>query len=124
MVIGSCSADVYYSRPARPIAGLQGHRCLLHSRSRINIPPTTVLPRAWQDYYRVMLLRWLVQNYLREAAEGKVREVVSGVVQRDPQKRGPADEPAGPAPMINTSTSVFIQRSLWPQTLRLCGLGL
>jgi adenosylhomocysteine nucleosidase len=34
-----------------------------------------------------MLLRWLVQNYLREAAEGKVREVISGVVQREPNQR-------------------------------------
>jgi adenosylhomocysteine nucleosidase len=34
-----------------------------------------------------MLLRWLVQNYLREAAEGKVREVVSGVMQRQPHQR-------------------------------------
>jgi adenosylhomocysteine nucleosidase len=36
-----------------------------------------------------MLLRWLVQNYLREAAEGKVREVVSGVFQRDPGRESP-----------------------------------
>jgi adenosylhomocysteine nucleosidase len=34
-----------------------------------------------------MLLRWLVQNYLRDAAEGKVREVFSGVVQREPNQR-------------------------------------
>jgi adenosylhomocysteine nucleosidase len=37
-----------------------------------------------------MLLRWLVQNYLREAAEGKVREVFSGVIERDPQQRSSA----------------------------------
>lgn len=37
-----------------------------------------------------MLLRWLVQNYLREAAEGKVREVISGVVQREPSQRAAA----------------------------------
>ena len=41
-----------------------------------------------------MLLRWLVQNYLREAAEGKVREVVSGVFQREPERESPADDGA------------------------------
>ena len=44
-----------------------------------------------------MLLRWLVQNYLREAAEGKVREVVSGVMQRDPQRRPSAARDELPA---------------------------
>lgn len=33
-----------------------------------------------------MLLRWIVQNYLREAAEQKVREVVSGVIPRELSK--------------------------------------
>jgi adenosylhomocysteine nucleosidase len=39
-----------------------------------------------------MLLRWLVQNYLRDAAEGKVREVISGVVQREPNQRHAAKD--------------------------------
>ena len=41
-----------------------------------------------------MLLRWLVNNYLREAAEGKVREVVETAVGRKlPPKPGATDPP-------------------------------
>ncbi len=34
---------------------------------------------AW--YYALMLMRWLIDNYLRDAAQGKVREVVSGLTR-------------------------------------------
>lgn len=36
-----------------------------------------------------MLLRWIVNNYLRDAAEGKVREAIAGVVQGPPREANP-----------------------------------
>jgi adenosylhomocysteine nucleosidase len=50
-----------------------------------------------------MLLRWIVNNYLREAAEGKVREVLGDVLggraspQSAPDSRPPTPDPA-PSP--------------------------
>src|SRR5262245_34041388 len=51
---------------------------------------------AW--YYALMLMRWLIDNYLRDAAQGKVRDGVSGLtrvaragggtVDLEPRKRG------------------------------------
>lgn len=63
-----------------------------------------------------MLLRWLVQNYLREAAEGKVREVISGVVQREPNQRSVTrseeqaddEEPASGEPGIVPCEAAFL----------------
>lgn len=63
-----------------------------------------------------MLLRWIVNNYLREAAEGKVREVVGNVLQRDlapklpPDSRPPTpdslpSEPRVPSPEPPPETS-------------------
>jgi len=51
-----------------------------------------------------MLLRWIVNNYLREAAEGKVREVVGNVLRGDspsqptPDARRPTPDSAAPEP--------------------------
>jgi adenosylhomocysteine nucleosidase len=63
-----------------------------------------------------MLLRWIVNNYLREAAEGKVREVVSDLLHKQvspqpspdssvlppassaPEPRTPNPEPSDPLP--------------------------
>src|SRR5262249_13764105 len=45
-----------------------------------------------------MLLRWLVNNYLREAAEGKVREVVQTTLQRELPGKAPRAEPQLPTP--------------------------
>lgn len=54
-----------------------------------------------------MLLRWLVNQYVRDAAEGKVREVVGELTERasnristqsitaDPERRSPQDSPQG-----------------------------
>jgi adenosylhomocysteine nucleosidase len=39
----------------------------------------SVTERAW--YYALMLMRWLIDNYLRDAAQGKVREVVGDVLR-------------------------------------------
>src|SRR6478609_7633775 len=39
----------------------------------------SVTERAW--YYALMLMRWLIDNYLRDAAQGKVREVVAGLAR-------------------------------------------
>src|SRR5262245_19461974 len=62
-----------------------------------------------------MLLRWLVNQYLRDAAEGKVREVVNDIVQ--PARTGAriqiapanADEPsAAEAPEFLPCDVVFV----------------
>src|SRR5687767_4875177 len=45
-----------------------------------------------------MLLRWLVNNYLREAAEGKVREVVADVLKR-PGSMNTASPPSASPPL-------------------------
>ena len=44
-----------------------------------------------------MLLRWLVNNYFREAAEGKVREVVESTIQRELPRK-----PASPNQRLST----------------------
>ncbi|MEX2176342.1 MAG: hypothetical protein WD872_18410 [Pirellulaceae bacterium] len=50
-----------------------------------------------------MLLRWLVNNYLRDAAQEKVREAVSGVLtQRSPRT---VARPAAPQPSPSAETS-------------------
>src|SRR5215212_371166 len=55
-----------------------------------------------------MLLRWLVNQYLRDAAEGKVREVISGIGQSPAQ-----------GPTLKPSTSTHDRRVLYPEGLSL-----
>ena len=42
-----------------------------------------------------MLLRWLVNNYLRDAAQEKVREVVADVFTERQPRKPPEQAPAG-----------------------------
>lgn len=70
----------------------------------------------------IMLLRWLVNNYLREAAEGRVREVVAGVMnpsapaapreKNETRRERPAAEsdetPESPVPELLPCEAVFV----------------
>jgi adenosylhomocysteine nucleosidase len=62
-----------------------------------------------------MLLRWLVDNYLREAAQGKVREVVTDVLQGPGRQTPVPRQPTATRPTIRDS-EVPEPRTLNPET--------
>ena len=62
-----------------------------------------------------MLLRWLVNNYLRDAAQGKAREVIADVLQRPPPP-ATAESSSNPRPAAPDSQGLISEpRTLDPE---------